>query len=196
MNVSLVAITKPVSGSLTEFLERAGRVSHASEPKGDPDSFIRKLIELGHESVLEHVSMTFYIEGISRACLQQLVRHRIASYTVESQRFVNVAKNQVVVPESISSKKEALVTFAKCVSGLTLCYEKLLSLGVPKEDARFVLPVAKTTKLYMTMNLRELRHFLKLRLSEHAQWEIRLLAQEILRLASREIPVAFEDING
>lgn len=195
MEVTLVAVTKPANETLAEFLERIGRVSHASEPRGDPDAFIRKLIQLGHESVLEHVSFTFYIEGISRACLQQLVRHRIASFTVESQRYVDVSQNQVVVPESISSNKDALKAYAQCVSGMSIVYSHLLELGVPKEDARFVLPVAKTTRLYMTMNLRELRHFLKLRLSKHAQWEIRSVARRILDLARAEIPVAFEDLN-
>ncbi len=159
------------------------------------EKFIKKIIDLGHESVLEHVSFTFAIEGISRACSHQLVRHRIASYSQQSQRYVEFDNVEYVIPDSIMNNevsKKKFETFIKKSSDL---YRDLCSMGIPAEDARFVLPNAAATKIIVTMNLRELKHFFKLRTCNRAQWEIRELAIEMLKLLKNKIPLLFSQMG-
>jgi thymidylate synthase (FAD) len=124
-------------------------------------TLLAKILSLGHLSVLEHVAFTFGIEGISRACSHQLVRHRIASFSQQSQRYVS-HKTQfaAVVPASVSARPELLERFNGFLDQAHQLYRELLDAGVPAEDARFVLPNAAETKLVMTMNARELLHFL------------------------------------
>lgn len=192
MNVELVAITPDPEA----LIARCARVSHRSAGR-DLESdrkLIRRLIELGHESVLEHAWATFEISGISRACANQLTRHRIASFTQESQRYVDVRDRPLVRPPSFSEEdgEKAAELYAQAV-GL---YEELLSRGVPKEDARFVLPIGAETQLVVTANLREWRHILRLRLEKTAQWEIRKLSRRILRILLDHAPSVFEDLRG
>jgi len=173
-----------------------GKYETESEiPLEDARALVRKLIKKGHESVLEHAWATFYIEGISRVCLAQLTRHRIASYTVESQRFVAPKATFVIPPSfekpedpSVKAMVEAYLETSKVV------FENLLASGTPKEDARFMLPQAITTSLVMTANFREWRHILKLRTAPDAQWEIRALCVEIGRILMEHAPSVFEDI--
>ena len=154
------------------------------------DSFLRKIISMGHLSVLEHASFTFGIEGISRATSHQLVRHRIASYSQQSQRYVKT-EDDYVVPPSIR-ESNLFEDFKQMVEQLYRFYEQMVSAGIPKEDARYVLPNAATTKIIVTMNARELLHFFRLRCCERAQWEIRQMATLMLKLVKREAPVIFE----
>jgi len=155
---------------------------------------LQKILDLGHFSVLEHASFSFGIEGISRACSHQLVRHRIASFSQQSQRYVS--HNQpfaAVVPESIGERQELLLRFEKHMQDTHELYRDMLAAGIPAEDARFVLPNASATKLVMTMNARELRHFYALRCCRRSQWEIRAMAKEMLRLARQAAPLLFAD---
>lgn len=158
------------------IIERAGRIAYRSEDKITAESagsFCRKLIKLGHESVLEHASATFIFENMSRAASHQLVRHRMASYTQESQRYVS-QEPEVVIPKSIKECAEAVKEYASTMNTLFNTYAKLCAL-VKKEDARYVLPNATTTSLVITANFRQWRHMLELRGSLKAQEEIRTI---------------------
>lgn len=138
----------------------------------------------GHMSVFEHASFTAEISGISRVCSHQLVRHRLASYTQESQRYTKVDGNDwFVMPPAFEPYKD---WYKGCMNQSVAEYEGALARGVKKEDARFLLPQACTTRIAMTMNVRELFHFLDLRTAKHAQWEIRELA-ELLATELRNI---------
>ena len=138
-------------------------------------SLIDKVIASGHMSVLEHISFTFAIEGISRACSHQLVRHRIASFSQQSQRYVAVKDDDFVVPNSIESNPDAMNIYEKLLHDAQSAYKSLMALGVPQEDARFALPNASFTNIVMTMNFRELHQVCQIRLCTRAQWEIREL---------------------
>ena len=136
--------------------------------------------DLPDEELLPHLSFTFALEGISRTCSHQLVRHRLASYSQQSQRYIEVRrlKEHVVTPSTISEKAPGL--FASFIRAASGTYHDLLEEGVPREDARFVLPNATETNLLMTMDGRALHHFFGLRCCVRAQWEIRALADEML----------------
>ena len=165
----------------------------------DQTGFLKGVIRSGHLSVLEHASFTFYVEGVSRALLAQLTRHRIASFSVQSQRYVSMKDHfSCVVPPRISalgSEKESeylrqMETIGKWYEEWQEAFDQDPSAN---EDARFVLPNACSTRLVMTMNARELRHFFSLRCCERAQWEIRFLATRMLALCRQTAPVLFDD---
>lgn len=171
--------------SIGQLLERA--------PEQAP-RLLRKILDMGHLSVLEHASFSFGIEGISRACSHQLVRHRIASFSQQSQRYVShESPFEAVIPESIADQPELAARFAQHLKATHELYRELLAAGIPAEDARFVLPNAAATKLVLTMNARELHHFFALRCCRRAQWEIRIMAKEMLRLAKQAAPLLFAD---
>jgi thymidylate synthase (FAD) len=157
------------------------------------EKLVRKIVRMGHHSVLEHVSFTFGIEGISRATSHQLVRHRLASYSQQSQRYV-VFKDSInyITPPTVEQNKEAKNIFEKITSECFEAYQKLIKLGVPVEDARYVLPNASETRIMVTMNARELLHFFKLRGCRRAQWEIRALSMEMLSIVKNIAPIVFE----
>lgn len=170
--------------------------SFATEAELHPDKsgpLLRRVIKSGHESVLEHAAFTFAIEGISRACSHQLVRHRIASFSQQSQRYVTSGNFNFVTPQSVVAVGAERAYQKFMVEQAAVFYDELLAAGVPAEDARFVLPNAATTKLVMTMNARELRHFFRLRLCKRAQWEIREMAEIMLAHCQKVAPVLFED---
>ena len=150
----------------------------------------------GHTSVLEHWSATFAIEGISRACSHQLVRHRMASYSQQSQRYVRMDGFEYVVPKSIRENPIAYDDYMTVMRDLKEWYEVFVSkeegYGIPEEDARYILPNACCTNLVVTMNGRELLHFFNLRCCTRAQWEIRELAERMLELVKEVAPVIFE----
>ena len=158
------------------------------------ENFIRKVLASGHEGILEHASFTFAIEGVSRALSHQFVRHRIASYSQQSQRYVENAfgGQWYVVPESIGAKPEAIELYIKLMEGIAQGYGSLLEMGIPKEDARYVLPNATETKIVVTMNARTLLHFFRLRCCNRAQMEIRLMAEEMLKAVKGVAGVLFE----
>ena len=161
----------------------------------DSDNGYRSLqhsLSSGHESVLEHAVFTFRVEGISRVTLAQLTRHRLASFSVQSQRYVKLDDPELVIPKSIqesSFSAEAQSTMHYCLN----LYQRMLDAGIPAEDARYVTPQAVPTTLIMTMNVRELRHFFSLRCCNRAQWEIRQLTDEMLRLCKKTAPTLFEN---
>ena len=157
------------------------------------ESALRKALAGGHESVIEHASVTFLIEGVSRALLAQLTRHRIASFSVQSQRYVDMGEADMVIPDSIAKSESLMSGYSSLMSMINGMYRTLRDAGVPKEDARMVLPNACETRLGMTMNCRELRHFFALRTCNRAQWEIRQLADAMLERCKRIAPIIFED---
>ena len=163
----------------------------------DQSEFIKKLMDMGHESVLEHVSFTFGVEGVSRVLLAQLTRHRIASFSVQSQRYVSYENGfGYIIPESIIALGDKAVNkFSELINTLEKWYtdwQKLLGKGEKSnEDARFVLPNACETRIILTMNVRELRHFFSLRMCSRAQWEIRKMAEEMFRLCFETAPALF-----
>ena len=152
---------------------------------------VSKIVELGHLSTLEHVNFTFAVEGISRVLSHQLVRHRIASYSQQSQRYVGEHDFEAIVPPSIAARPEAAAKFAALMAQIRTAYEELTDLGIPKEDARYVLANATETKVVITMNARTLLHFFSLRCCMRAQWEIRAMAEAMLKEARQAAPLLF-----
>lgn len=194
MEVKLIYITP----NPEKVIEEAGRTAHESFERMTPEShknFIRMLLRLGHESVLEHAVASFRISGVSRSFTHQLVRHRIASYTQKSQRYVNESNFDYIIPDTIANKGEALKIYDEFMQNCRLVYQNLIKLGIPKEDARFVLPNATKTEIVLTANFRELRHMIKLRGSKEAQWEIRRVFIEILKILKEHAPTVFEDFE-
>ena len=148
----------------------------------------------GHFSTLEHASYTFAIDGVSRALTHQLVRHRLASYNQQSQRYVKFADGlDTVKPASIAADEKANALFDEMIEKTVEAYQAFLEAGIPAEDARYILPNAAETKIVVTMNIRELLHFFSLRCCNRAQWEIRELAWKMLELARPTAPFIFAD---
>ena len=154
---------------------------------------LRRVKDMGHLSVFEHVSFTFGIEGVSRAMTHQLVRHRIASYSQRSQRYVDEEGFSFVVPPEIADNQEAKELFERVVEDARVAYKRLQGMGVAREDARYLLPNACCSSIVVTMNARELLHFFTLRCCRRAQWEIRAVAKEMLRMCREIAPLLFED---
>lgn len=175
--------------------ELIGIVAGVCYDSKNPQSTLKHVVESGHTSVLEHFVFTFYIEGISRACLAQLTRHRLASFTVQSQRYVKINIDQMkglVVPPSIVAAGLSQQFKEKMIDDVNF-YLELIKKGIPPEDARYATPQACPTKLYVTMNARELLHFFSLRTCNRAQWEIRRLADQMLVICKQVAPHIFEN---
>jgi len=154
-------------------------------------SFLEKLSRSGHFSPFEHVTFSFAVDHISRVCSHQLVRHRLASYSQQSQRYVSMDVPSVICPPSVEAREDAREIFEKAQRNAHEAYAALCSLGIPKEDARYLLPHGFETSLVLTMNAREMMHFFSLRLCRRAQWEIQNLAREMLRQARERAPHIF-----
>jgi len=165
----------------------------------DQAAFVEKLASIGHLSPIEHVSFSFGIEGISRACSHQLVRHRVASYSQQSQRYVKEEQFDYVIPPSIKQDPALTREFEKFMAEAQENYTKVLKrleeLGYKGEagqqDARYLLPNAAETKIVVTMNARELLHFFRVRCCNRAQWEIREMAERMLAHVKRVAPTIF-----
>ena len=173
-------------------LERCGRVSRLSESRGKPEDFIRNIIKRGHESVLEHVSLTFHII-CDRAIMAELTRHRLAAFTVESTRYLKYDELTFVNPFVYDAVAEFYWLDMLKVSEVNYLF--FINHGVKPEDARAVLPNCLKTELYMTCNLREWRHVLKLRTSKAAHPQMRLITGQILATFKDKLPVIVEDIT-
>lgn len=158
----------------------------------DVKSVLDKTIQSGHTSVLEHISYTFSVNGLSRSATHQLVRHRIASYSQQSQRYVKFSGNNFYIPDSIANNKDAFSLYRDCLSQVKESYNSLLALGIDKEDARYLLPNAALSNITFTMNARELLNFFKLRCCNRAQGEIRELSWAMLRLVEKTAPNIFK----
>lgn len=157
-------------------------------------SVLSTIMKSGHFSTLEHVSYTFAIDGVSRALTHQLVRHRLASFNQQSQRYVKFRDGlETVKPSTVAENEEASTLFDQAVEAAVSAYTKLLEAGIPAEDARYLLPNAAETKIVVTMNVRELLHFFELRCCNRAQWEIRELAHTMLELVRPTAPYVFMD---
>ena len=184
-----VALAARLCYSPADIDELQKKVSSA-----DIRNFLEKIMSLGHQSVLEHASFTFGIEGISRVTTHQLVRHRIASFSQQSQRYVSHTERfSAVIPPTIANHPEVLARFESQLAALHQAYAEMVEAGIPAEDARYILPNATETKIIVTMNARELLHFFELRCCERAQWEIRAMAVEMLKLAKSVAPVIFRE---
>jgi len=158
---------------------------------------LRTIMTSGHYSALEHASYTVAIEGVSRALTHQLVRHRLASYNQQSQRYVSYKDEPVfVVPPQVEADPEARKAFLGHCAAAFRAYRDLIESGVAPEDARYLLPNAMETKIVVTMNIRELLHFFELRCCKRAQWEIRGLALQILELVTPTAPYVFLDAGA
>ena len=171
-------------------------VTAADLLRGEEEKLSRGLIEhlwkSGHLSTFEHVSFTFAVDGLSRVASHQLVRHRVASFSQQSQRYVKMDGSETaVMPPSVAAIPEAAAFFEEQARSAHETYKKLIELGIPAEDARFILPHGWETRLVLTMNARELHHFFHLRLCRRAQWEIRELARQMLVECRRAAPVLF-----
>jgi len=194
MEVELLFITPDAE----KLIEAAGRTSYLSFDKEGRDTekaFVRMLIKRRHLSVLEHAYATLRISGVSRAFTHQLVRHRLCSYTQQSQRYVNESNFSYVEPPLIEDNSEAHSAFTKFMDEAKRVYLELQRLGIKNENARFVLPNAVETQIVVTANLREWRHIIELRGTPQAQWEIRKVAIEILRILKEHAPIIFEDME-
>lgn len=194
-----------------QVIASAGKLCYASDTtdilddnQAESDRFISMITRLGHLSVLEHVSFTFYIEGVSRAMTHQLVRHRLASYSQRSQRYVSHHSFDYIVPPQLAGKTIsidgkntcAVEYYRQAMDTISEMYNNLSqALGdkgeKSNEDARYVLPNACETKIIMTMNVRELLHFLQERLCYRAQWEIRSVAEQMLVILREILPAVF-----
>jgi thymidylate synthase (FAD) len=157
------------------------------------DEFVKGLIKSGHETPLEFANATFEINGISISCQNQMVRHRHASFCVQSGRYVDQRNNDCILPYELLAKYEGAEDYVKEAKAL---YTKLVNNGVKREDARFLLPQGMVTNLLVNFNFRALRHFLKLRLDKHAQAEIRQVAREIYFICLEKWGWLVEDINA
>ena len=215
MNVKIITYTP----NIENVLASAGRLCYSKVgveelmnkySQEDNEKFVKMLADMGHESPLEHVSFTFAVEGISRACSHQLVRHRLASYSQQSQRYVNLDETfSYIIPKEIEKDEIALDEYSKTMDKIYNSYKELTEqlhykycmTGMDKreankkaiEDARYILPNACETKLVFTMNVRTLLHFFEKRCCTRAQWEIRDMANEMLRQCKEICPILFNN---
>ena len=196
LNVELLDVTK---NALSVFYasarqcyspEFAGEIFEDKTSSDKQERFIEKIMNSGHLSPLEHVKFTFAIEGVSRALTHQLVRHRVASYSQQSQRYVKENNFGYIIPPSIEKDEDTKKEFINIMEDIQKAYLKILKTTSP-QDARFVLPQAAETKIVVTMNARELLHFFEERCCTRAQWEIRKLAYEMLLICKRELSAVF-----
>lgn len=182
----LIALGARMCYSKADLADLQKRVSER-----DQAEFVNRIMNMGHDSVLEHASFTFGVEGVSRVLLAQITRHRLASFSVQSQRYTG-ANPDLVIPDSMC-RAELVDDIIKARRVVEHLYVKAVRLGVPEEDARYLTFQAGETRMMVTMNVRELRHFFSLRCCNRAQWEIRALADEMLRLCKDVAPALFAD---
>ena len=173
------------------IIDKAGRVCYNSETESGPqrEEWIKTRIKQGHLSILEHASVTFEIK-CSRACSHELVRHRLASYSQRSQRYVDEGNFEYYTPPELKKSPR----FAEIIANAQMSYRMLLDEGIKKEIARYILPNAIMTEIIMTMNFRELRHFIKLRTDKAAMPEMRELALEIREICRGLSLACFGDL--
>jgi thymidylate synthase (FAD) len=195
MRVDLISWTPEPDRTVAAAARLCYSQTHAAELKeklsqDKVDSLLARIAEMGHLSTFEHASFTFAIEGVSRALTHQLVRHRIASYSQQSQRYVSEEAFEYIMPPSIAGNPEAAALFNELMGQIREAYITLNSL-VPKEDARYVLPNACETKIVCTFNARSLLNFFSHRCCNRAQWEIRELAYKMLDQVRKVAPGLF-----
>lgn len=189
MKVKLINYTKdPVT-----TMAKAAAVCYDSSPDMN---IVKKCIESGHLSIAEFADFHFEISGVSRALTHQLVRHRVASYAQRSQRYVKEDNFDWVTPPSVvlsGLDLEMNIGYNYLMNQIKILYGRLLEAGVPKEDARYILPNATYTTIHVKMNFRELMHFCSLRLCTKAQWEIRKMAEKMREVIAKEVSLFLAD---
>jgi len=197
MNVKLVGYTSDpeklpaMAATLTHSKIKPQNLDKISEK--EQSAILEQVLKLGHTSVIEHASFTFAISDVSRSLTHQLVRHRIASFSQQSQRYVNLNEPNYVIPPSIGKNKKTKKAYEETMGVIWDHYNKLLELKIPAEDARYVLPNGTCTNIMVTMNARSLLNFLELRCCLHAQWEIRLLSNKMLQEVKKVAPMIFKN---
>lgn len=184
MNVELIRYTPDPAELVGEAAAICTNAKHRDKAR-------RGALASGHTSILEHASFTFRIDGVSRALLAQLTRHRIASYSVESQRYVDMGEMPCVIPQTIAERPEVLEEYKQVVAHIKAFYRYAVDQGIPAEDARYATPQAACTQLIVTMNARELQHFFSMRCCNRAQWEIREMADRMLEQCREVEPDLF-----
>jgi thymidylate synthase (FAD) len=165
----------------------------AKKSDKDLSAVLKQVLALGHTSIIEHASFTFAISDVSRSLTHQLVRHRIASYSQQSQRYVNLTEPCYVIPPTIEKNTKMKKAYENTMRIIWDQYNKLLEMKIPAEDARYVLPNATCTNIMVTMNARSLLNFFELRCCLHAQWEIRMLANKMLTEVKKVAPMIFKN---
>ena len=197
MNVKLIGFTPDPE----KIPAMAAKLTHSKIKPEDLDktsdkeltNILEYVMSLGHTSVIEHTSFTFAISDVSRSLTHQLVRHRIASYAQQSQRYVDFKKPNYVIPPTILKNKKMNKAYNETMMIIWEQYNKLLEIGIPAEDSRFILPNAACTNIMVTMNARSLLNFFELRCCLHAQWEIRELANKMLKEVKKIAPIIFKN---
>jgi thymidylate synthase (FAD) len=197
MNVKLIGFTPDpekipaMAAKLTHSTAKPEELNKSSEK--ELKNVLEHVMNLGHSSVVEHACFTFAISDVSRSLTHQLVRHRIASYSQQSQRYVNLKIPNYVIPPTIAKNKKMKQAYEETMKRIWKEYNKLLEMKIPAEDARYVLPNATCTNIIVTMNARSLLNFFELRCCLHAQWEIRALAQQMLKEVRKVAPTIFKN---
>ncbi len=197
MNVKLIGFTPnpeklpAMAAKLTHSKTKPEELDESSTE--ELDAILKQVMSLGHTSVIEHASFTFAISDVSRSLTHQLVRHRIASYAQQSQRYVNLNEPNYVIPPKIAQDKNMKKAYDETMAKIWEQYNKLLDLKIPAEDSRYVLPNAACTNIIVTMNARSLLNFFELRCCQHAQWEIRALANKMLQMVKKVAPTIFKN---
>ena len=197
MNVKLIGFTPnpekipAMAAKLTHSKTKPEELDKTSDK--ELDVILKQVLNLGHTSVIEHTNFTFAISDVSRSLTHQLVRHRIASYAQQSQRYVDFKEPCYITPPKIEKNKEMKRAYNLTMENIWKEYNKLLEMGIPAEDARFVLPNAACTNIIVTMNARSLMNFFELRCCLHAQWEIRQLANKMLKEVKKIAPTIFKN---
>lgn len=197
MNVKLIGFTPnpekipALAAKLTHSKTKPEELEKTSDK--ELKAILKQVMNLGHTSVIEHTNFTFAISDVSRSLTHQLVRHRIASYAQQSQRYVNLNEPNYVTPPKIENNKKMKKAYDETMKNIWMEYNKLINLGIPAEDARFILPNAASTNIIVTMNARSLLNFFELRCCQHAQWEIRQLANNMLQKVKKVAPTIFKN---
>jgi len=197
MNVKLIGFTP----NPEKIPAMAAKLTHSKTKPEDLDktsdkelkTILEHVTSLGHTSVIEHTNFTFAISDVSRSLTHQLVRHRIASYAQQSQRYVDFKEPNYVTPPKIAKNKQMKKAYDDTMKTIWEQYSNLFDMGIPAEDSRFVLPNAACTNIMVTMNARSLLNFFELRCCQHAQWEIRQLANKMLKEVKKVAPTIFKN---
>lgn len=187
---------EPRYEKLLFLVEQAGRVCYNSESALDKESgekFVKKLIKMGHESVLEHATLSFMIET-DRATANQIVRHRLLSFSQQSQRYVKYNNLEFIIPEGVKEHSDEYEVMINGLKDVELRYKQLIKLGLKAEQARAILPQCTKTTIVVSGNIREIRHVLNLRCDNGAQPDIQKLCKGILEMLHRKYPAFFDDL--
>lgn len=196
MEVDLLQYTDNASkmcGVIARSCYSKSSVKNLMNSEEDYTDTLKDVVASGHLSVVEHATYTFVVSGVSRVLTHQLVRHRLASYTQQSARYVRMNSASYIVPPSIKENRRAYDIYIKQVDSGGKVYDSLCRLGIPQEDARYVLSNSIDTNITITMNARELLHFFSLRCCNRAQWEIREMANRMLEECKRVSPEIFDN---